>query len=280
MGPHVERATRVLFVDDEPNIRLTLPRVLNGYGFEVTTAANVAQALAEIHRSPFDVLLSDLNISEEGDGFLVVTAMRHAQPNCVTVILTGYPAFETALQAIRHQVDDYLVKPADINDLVASLRQKLAARAEPGPEPKRIKAVLAENMPAVIARLPQALEGEGRAKPRLWGDDGALLGRLPLILDWLVRSLESDNDELGPDALAVAAQHGVERRKQGYGASGILADFEILHGQIFELAQSSLLSFDPNTLLSDLRRVERALYQFAKHSIAAYDDSPDKRIPA
>jgi len=280
MGPHVERATRVLFVDDEPNIRLTLPRVLKGYGFDVTTAASVAQALEAIHQSSFDVLLSDLNISEEGDGFLVVTAMRHAQPNCVTVILTGYPAFETALQAIRHQVDDYLVKPAGIEDLVASLRHKLTARGEAGAQQKKITAVLAENLPAILARLPHALESESRERPRLWRDDGAVLGHLPRILEWLLRTLETESDEPRPDALTVAAEHGLERRKQGYGASAILADFEALHVQIFQLAESSLLSVDPATLLSDLRRVERALYQFAKHSIAAYDDSGDKRIPA
>ncbi len=105
---------RILFVDDEPSIRLTLPQVLQEYGFEVKTAASVADALAEINSSRFDVLLSDLNISEEGDGFRIVSAMRRLQPRCITVVLTGYPAFETAVQALRQQVDDYVVKPADL----------------------------------------------------------------------------------------------------------------------------------------------------------------------
>jgi DNA-binding NtrC family response regulator len=119
---------RVLFVDDEPSIRLTLPPVLEGHGFAVTTAASVEDALAEIRKSRFDALLSDLNIGEEGDGFRVVTAMRSAQPRCVNVILTGYPAFESAVQAIRTQVDDYLVKPADVETIIGVLREKLASR--------------------------------------------------------------------------------------------------------------------------------------------------------
>ena len=69
---------RILFVDDEPSIRLTLPPVLQEHGFEVKTAASVAEALSEIRRDRFDVLLSDLNIAEEGDGFQVVGAMRKA----------------------------------------------------------------------------------------------------------------------------------------------------------------------------------------------------------
>jgi len=119
---------RILFVDDEPSIRLTLPPVLQEHGFEVKTAASVPEALNEIQRARFDVLLSDLNIAEEGDGFQVVGAMRKVQPKCVTVILTGYPAFESAVQGIRHQVDDYMVKPTDVETLISNLRDKLKSR--------------------------------------------------------------------------------------------------------------------------------------------------------
>ena len=113
---------RILFVDDEPSIRLTLPPVLRQHGFEVRSAATVNDALDEINRSRFDVLLSDLNIGVEGDGVLVVKAMRHLQPHCVTVILTGHPEFSSE-EAI--EVDDYLVKPADVDSLVGLLRKKL-----------------------------------------------------------------------------------------------------------------------------------------------------------
>src|SRR5438874_11972725 len=95
--------TRILFVDDEPSIRLTLPAILEMHGFVVRTASDVPEALALIQKEQFDVLLSDLNIGQPGDGFTIVSAMRRIQPNAVTVIITGYPAFETALEAIRKQ---------------------------------------------------------------------------------------------------------------------------------------------------------------------------------
>jgi DNA-binding NtrC family response regulator len=120
------RRKRILFVDDEPSIRLTLPSVLEENGYDVSTAASVDEALTKIGAARFDVLLSDLNISEEGDGFRVVTAMRSSQPKCLTMILTGYPGFETAIEGIRQQVDDYLVKPADVEALLDTLRRKLA----------------------------------------------------------------------------------------------------------------------------------------------------------
>jgi DNA-binding NtrC family response regulator len=117
---------RLLLVDDEPSIRLTLSPILQHCGFEVTTADSVAEAVNRIEETAFDVLLSDLNIGEEGDGFLVVKAMRQRQPQCIALILTGYPAFESAQLAIRHQVDEYMVKPADIDVLVRTINHKLA----------------------------------------------------------------------------------------------------------------------------------------------------------
>ena len=119
------RRNRILFVDDEPNIRLTLPPVLEQHGFEVKAAGSVAEAVQHIADSIFDVLISDLNVEESGDGLRVVTAMREKQPHCINLILTGYPGFETAVDALRLRVDDYVVKPVDVETLISALRKKL-----------------------------------------------------------------------------------------------------------------------------------------------------------
>jgi DNA-binding NtrC family response regulator len=126
MTQHAGR--RLLFVDDEDSIRLTLPLVLQQRGFEVKVAGSVAEAISIIQTQKFDVLLSDLNIGEAGDGFAVVRAARKVNQRCVTIILTGYPGFETAVEAIRQQIDDYVVKPADIDLLVDTVERRLAAR--------------------------------------------------------------------------------------------------------------------------------------------------------
>ena len=115
-------ATRILFVDDEAGIRNTLKPILEQHGFEVTAAATVPEALEHMNHATFDVLLSDLNIGQPGDGFTVVSAMRRVQPQAATFILTGYPDFDTALQAIRSQVDDYLLKPTDVPTLIHTIQ--------------------------------------------------------------------------------------------------------------------------------------------------------------
>ena len=128
MATQTSHRRRLLFVDDEEGIRTTLPAILELRGFEVRVAASVPEAFSEIKTHKFDVLLSDLNIGEDGNGFTVIRAMRQAHPNCVAILLTGYPAFETAVQAIEDEVDGYHVKPADINSLVSTIERKLRTR--------------------------------------------------------------------------------------------------------------------------------------------------------
>jgi len=130
-----EGGNELLFVDDEPSIRLTLPPLLQERGFHVQVAANVSEALAAITAHRFDVLLSDINIDRESDGFTVVEAMRKANPDAVTILLTGYPAFESAVRSIRVEVDDYFTKPADLDAIVSTIDRKLLARGIERPVP-------------------------------------------------------------------------------------------------------------------------------------------------
>jgi len=118
----------MLFVDDEPSIRLTLPPILEEQGFHVRVADSITSALQEVSSQKFDVLLSDLNISAPRDGFVVVKAARAANPLCIAILLTGYPDFDSAVEGINCEIDGYLVKPTDIEKLLTTLQQKLAAR--------------------------------------------------------------------------------------------------------------------------------------------------------
>jgi DNA-binding NtrC family response regulator len=122
---------RILFVDDEPSIVATLPRVLREFGFDVIAVSTVPDAINAIKTRNFDLLLCDLNINAMRDGFDVVDAIRAKDPRCPVVILTGYPDWQSAVRAIHHRVDDYVVKPADTDNLVRKLKRSIAARLQP-----------------------------------------------------------------------------------------------------------------------------------------------------
>ena len=114
-----------MFVDDERGIRETLSAILRRYGFVVTVAATVADAVREIHSKEFDLLLCDLNIERESDGLDVVREIGNVNPDCIVIILTGYPAMDTAVEATRLGVDDYIAKPASADTLVALIAERL-----------------------------------------------------------------------------------------------------------------------------------------------------------
>jgi DNA-binding NtrC family response regulator len=71
---------KLLFVDDEENIRTTFSMMLEANDFTVTSAATVADALRFIANEKFEVLIADLNVGSPGDGFTIVSAMRRTQP--------------------------------------------------------------------------------------------------------------------------------------------------------------------------------------------------------
>src|ERR1035441_4040009 len=94
-------------------------------GFEVVAASNVRDALKHIAAETFDVLLSDLHMPLAGDGFTVVSAMRHTHPDALTLILSGYPALDEAMSAILSQADEILAKPIGIGAIKELIRARL-----------------------------------------------------------------------------------------------------------------------------------------------------------
>jgi len=263
-------ATRILFVDDEPNIRLTLPQILMRHGYKVRAAATVAEALAEINSRAFDLLIADLNIGQVGDGFTVVSAMRRTQPNCVNFILTGYPAFETALQAIRSQVDDYLVKPADIQSLISSIESKLQNRQPYHPLPlKRVGTIVHENAEQITRKALQrmALHPE---LAELELSEEERVNHLPAFLQGIAEQLESFADDRAASVTGAAAEHGRMRYRQGYSIPLMIEDARLLQDAIYELIQDNLLALDLSRLISDLRRMDDTVDIELKEAIQAY----------
>ena len=98
--------SRILLAEDDEAVRDMLREALERDGFEVVAMGSVREALQCIATENFDLLLSDLHMPHAGDGFTVVSAMRHTHPHAVTLVLSGFPALEEALAAIRVQADE------------------------------------------------------------------------------------------------------------------------------------------------------------------------------
>ena len=270
---------RLLFVDDDAGIRETMPSILQMHGFEVTTVATVTEALREITNHRFDVLISDLNIGHPGDGFMVVHVMRRHHPECVTLILTGYPAFESALQAIRSQVDEYLVKPAAPTDLIRAIEEKLSIerRASVFSGRERVASILRDHHAEIAQRTLEKMKSEPPLDALPLSDEERI-GPIQPIVHELAQLLESPHDpDHSSEAGLEASQHrGWLRQEQGYTVPMLIDSMRLLERAIFEFVYHHMLALNLSFLVMDLARLNDCLALQLKVSVIAFLDAERK----
>jgi YesN/AraC family two-component response regulator len=103
----------------------------------------VTEALSQIVTQQFDVLITDLHMPGPGDGFAVVAAMRHSQPSALTLVVSGFPDVEAALNAVLLQADEVLVKPVKMKELAELIRKKAPERRR-SPRPNKESVAILE----------------------------------------------------------------------------------------------------------------------------------------
>jgi DNA-binding response OmpR family regulator len=125
----MSQPARILIVDDEASIRLTLGAMLQRAGYEVTSAEHGAQAVDYLERQTFDLLLVDLKMPGM-DGMQVVAAARQRQPNLAIIVLTGHGSLETAVDGLHQGIFDYLLKTTEPAQVLERVKAGLAAREQ------------------------------------------------------------------------------------------------------------------------------------------------------
>lgn len=264
-------ATNILCVDDDRSVLRSLENVLIYSGFQVSAVESVPEALELISKQSFDVLLTDLNIGEPGDGFTVVSAMRRVQPRACTFILTGYPDIETAIQAIRSQVDDYFSKPLRVEELLSAISSVQNGKRSPSKLSSPVKvSQLVHNLKAKISEawLREVLKDSEIAAIPLTNEQRA--DHLPELLDHLVESMEEHHQGLSARAQETARKHGRTRYQQGYTIPQILFETRILQQVLSATIQAQLLTVDLSTLVPDVFRIGESLQAASELSIRAY----------
>ena len=121
---------RVLVIDDERNIRLTLPALIQSYGHQAQAAASPAEAIAALQAHPFDLALLDLRLGK-ADGLDLLPRLLDERPGLPVVLMTAFATIPTAVDAIRRGARDYLPKPFDpeqIRLLLDEIQRDLSLR--------------------------------------------------------------------------------------------------------------------------------------------------------
>lgn len=118
---------RILIVDDEWAMRHTLTDLFESMGYRVEEAASGPEALEQIARQPFDLVILDLKMPGM-DGAEVLEVARPLAPDTVFIILTAYGTLESAITGIRQGAFDYLLKPSEVKEIVRVVEAGLAER--------------------------------------------------------------------------------------------------------------------------------------------------------
>lgn len=121
---------KVLVVDDEEIVRLSLMRTLAGQSCTVEGALGGEQALENLQGAPADVLILDLRMPGM-DGLTTLKTIKQRWPETQVVILTGYPSVYTAREAVKLGAFDYLAKPVEPDKIVAVANAAMAERLAP-----------------------------------------------------------------------------------------------------------------------------------------------------
>jgi len=192
--------------------------------------------------------------------------MRRVQPACINIVLTGYPAFENALRAIRAQVDDFLVKPAEVRTLVETIEQRLLR-----PEQlhhacnQRLADCLRENTQRIVGRALEHMKVQPRLA-RIPLSDQERIDHINANITEILQKLEGQ----GQSKPRASVNHGRRRKEQGYSLAMLVDDRSAIDSAIYDVVKEKLLELDLSRLLDDLARLNDCLNNHLQQSLAGF----------
>jgi len=270
---------RLLLVDDDEALRSGLQSVLEAHEFEVIAASNVNEALKRITSESFDVLLSDLHMPDAGDGLTVVSAMRHAHPQAVTIVLSANPDMAKAVAAILQQADAVIAKPVKAGSIVEVIRQRLAQGARPGRTVEAAANILEREAGSISrAWLAQMESGGGLTTGSLTLEERS--EDLAHALRDIVFRLRYPHPLGSTTMFSVAAlQHGARRRRQGLGAASMADEARALLIALFQTIDNNLDRMDIGKLPATLMVIADEVNAQLQQSLTGYEHENAVDVP-
>ena len=117
----------LLLIDDDRHILDSMAGWLQEQGYSVDVATNCQEAITQIDKSFYDLVLADIHLPD-GDGFQILQHCRMQQPQSIVILITGYGTVDTAIEAIRAGAFDLLTKPLIDEELEMSIERALSQK--------------------------------------------------------------------------------------------------------------------------------------------------------
>lgn len=250
---------RVLLVDDDHAVLDMMSSSLESKGFEVVAVSGVAEALKYIATENFEVLITDLHMPNAGDGFTVISAMRHSQPTALTMLLSGYPDVKSAMEAIILEADEIIVKPVAIKHLADLVRERLLIQKPANRASKERVSEILHRCSDLVVRDWLARAKQTRELNHLVLLDSERTGHLPKLVEDLVSRLNRPITGSPQDSDAIcspaAVLHGELRYAQGYTPEMLVHESRILQVTLFGTLKDNMNALDFSLLLPDVMTI-------------------------
>ncbi len=282
----VPTASRLLVIDDEPDLRTLYELTLLREGYTVETAAQVSDALQALEESTFDLVITDMRLPD-GTGLDILKHLEQTHRDEKVMVITAYGSAESAVEALRAGAYDYLTKPVDLKQFRQSVSVALASRSRPSglapapdasPTPSPALSRLVGQSPAMAqVRLLIDKVARSMAPVRLWGESGTgkeLVARA--IHDVSVRS---SSPFVAVNCGAIP-EHLLEAEFFGY-RKGAFTGANEDRGGFFQAAQGGTLFLDEigDLPLSMQAKMLRVIQERAVRPLGAVNEMPcDVRI--
>jgi DNA-binding NtrC family response regulator len=117
--------TKILVVDDELLLRDILYDSLSSFGYEVLSASDGDKAIEILENHDPEVALLDLKLPKT-DGIELTKILKSIKPDLIIIIITGYPSFDSAVNATKYGAAEYIIKPFRLDELNKTIQRLLS----------------------------------------------------------------------------------------------------------------------------------------------------------
>ncbi len=119
------KKSAILVVDDEDALRTVLSGELSNEGYDVRTAADGDEAITELEKNPFDLILLDIKMPRM-NGFEVLKFVKKNYPSVKVIMLTGFADLKNAIESKKLGAEDFVSKPYDLVDLLTTIERVIS----------------------------------------------------------------------------------------------------------------------------------------------------------
>jgi len=152
---------RILIIDDDENIRKVLTTILEDEGYDVESVDTAKKAIERTKRKFYNLALVDIRLPDM-EGIELLTRMKNTTPKIRKIIITGYPTLQNAVEAINRGADAYILKPFDMEKVLAEIKEQLKKQYE---EKKYSQEKVAEFIETRVRELDIEKEIANKKKP-------------------------------------------------------------------------------------------------------------------